>query len=175
MNEQFQEIRAVVVFFEKITEVEQSSQPLLPELLMGLKRRGYGEGYIMPVGGHYEDSDMNNPIFVSRREGKEESGLLGSNNMVIGKIIVTILEKRERLFIDVIIFTNWSGELKELSSDDEFYWLKFIPYNQICWPELLPREKDWMDKIFIDHQPSLVEITCGKNREDIIKYKISLL
>jgi hypothetical protein len=171
-DQSYEEIRAVVAFFEKITAVEQSSQPLLPELLMGLKRRGYGEGYLMPLGGHYEEIDQDNPVLTAKREGKEESGLLGANSMVAAKIIITIINERKKLLIDVVLFTNWAGTIKELNDDDEFYWLKFIPYNEIRWPELLPREKDWMDQVFVHHQPSLVKITCGKNRNEVINFEI---
>lgn len=170
----YEEVRAVIVFFEKIIPTD-SEQPNLPTLLLGLKARGYGENFIMPPGGHYEEIDNNNPVNVARREGQEETGLIGSSNMVVAKLIVTILKKKLRLLIDVVVFTNWTGELKEQGLDDEFCWLKFIPFSEITWESHLIKEKEWMTEVFVHCKPSLVEILCGENRNEVLGFKISLL
>lgn len=162
----FEEIHAVAGFFEK------TSEPM--SILLGLKRRGYGAGCLMPTGGHYEEVDRKNPVSAAQREGGEESGLHGRSNMVVAKIVVTIVGKNKKLFIDVVVFTDWSGKIKDLGPDDEFEpgTLKFYKYTEIPWDLMLPGEKEWMDKVFLKHEPCLVEILCGIGRHDVINTRL---
>ena len=117
----FETIKAVVAIFERL---ESNG----PHLLFGPKLTGFGQGFLMPVGGKYKPSDENNPVTAAHREGYEEAHLEGWSNFVPGRITITIRDKRQILPIDIVIYTSWSGRLVW---NDEFEWLKFMSLSEI--------------------------------------------
>lgn len=170
MNEELSEIWAVVCFFEKFDGSELC-------LLYGPKLTGFGAGFMMPVGGKYKPEEFTNiakrdTIKTGRRESKEESNLDGLSNMVVAQLVITILEKKQRLFVDIIVFTSWSGEIQW---NGEFKWLKFLPLSEVFKSKLLPREEEWMKRVLVDGEPTLVEMVCGKDREDVLELRMSPL
>src|SRR3990167_8301549 len=165
MHEPFEHVRAVFSLFEDIKEGNEM------RILAGRKLRGYGKGKIMLPGGHYEAVDENDAICAARREGLQETGLLGHCDMMVAKIQVDITEERKRLLIDAVAFTNWSGKLE---NNDEFGWLEFFPLSQMPWGEMLQGEEAWMRNVMIEHKLTVTKILCGKNREDFLSQEIQL-
>lgn len=159
----FETIKAVVAIFEQL-------KPDGPHLLYGPKLTGFGQGFLMPVGGKYKPSDGNNPVTAAHREGYEEASFEGWSNIVAGQVTVTIRDERLIIPIDIVIFTSWSGQLKW---NDEFEWLKFIPLSEILSSKILPCDGDWLRKIMVDHEPTAANILCGKNREDVLDFEMN--
>ena len=86
--------------------------------------------------------------------------------MMVANLEIAILGKRQLLSIDVVIFTNWTGELR---SNAEFSQLQFYPFHRIPWKRVLPGDEKWMRKIFQnpDPQPLKVRMRCGSDRLDL--------
>ena len=157
-------IHFVAVFF--VDEADNFS------VLLGLKTRGYGKGKIMPPGGHLSSEDGGDAIRAARREGREETGLTGNDGRVIAKLQVFIGKDHTTINVEIVVFESWTGKVKP---SDEFEWLRFIPFSEIPWDQMLPGEKEWMTEVLHKKQQAIVRIECGNSRENLIASPIITL
>ncbi len=142
-----------------------------PSMLLGLRTSGVVGDLVMPVGGHLEENDLG-IITGCKREIKEEAALVPLNGMRVAQLRVKIIASRTKFIVDMILFTEWTGHLKNKSG--EFHWLKFLKFSAFPWDKM-PGEKQWYTDVLLKHKRRLVHITCGKNRGDVLSVRISNL
>ena len=140
-----------------------------PSLLLGLRLDGVVADLVVSPGGHIEENDMG-PITACSREVKEETGLEPHNGRRVAELHVRIQKPRLKIRVHIILFTKWSGRLKNRTS--EFGWLKFIKFSEIPWNKIAPGDKGWMEDVLTKRKRRLVHISCGKNRKDVLSVRV---
>lgn len=165
MSEVFKRNRRVACFFQKLEHNFSTKEPVF---LMGIDKSNFHHtaGYLAPPNGPFLADDHDNPVAAARRVGREQTGLLGISNMVVGRVEATIANKKEVIETDFVLFTASMGEFKE---NQKFWWqIGFIPFSECNWGKALPKDRQIMEEILIRSRPSLIKIACGRNRSDVI-------
>lgn len=136
--------------------------------LYGPKQKGFGRGFMMPPGGKYEIEDHGNAILTAQRECLQETGLHVFGGEIVGKMVVTINDKNQRLHIKIVKFSRWVGE--KVTPNNEFKWLDFLPLPALLNENLLPCDADWLQRVLIEKKPTEVHMICGENRANVLHY-----
>ncbi len=126
------------------------------ELLLGLKKRGFGMGKWNGFGGKLEPGET--IIEAASREVYEECNLASKNLVEFGLINFSWLSKQQDLEVHVFKCTEFSGEVEE-SEEMKPAWFSLdkIPYNKMWddanyWlPLFLANKKFEADFIFDDN------------------------
>lgn len=114
------------------------------ELLLAMKKRGFGEGRWNGVGGKF-DSEKDNDIYETAiREMEEEIGVIAQK---IKKTAILSFyfpyQKNWNQDVHVFFVKNWQGDPKE-SKEMKPKWFKVneIPFNKM-WPD----DKFWLPRV----------------------------
>ena len=154
----WERIEVVVILFIK------KRSGFKTEVAIGLKTNGTVEGYVVPMGGHIEKTDLGY-VTAGHREGFEEGNLRALSSYKVAELRVTVKEKRRKIIVHVTKCTQWTGRLRK--KGPEFKWLRFVPLSQIPWKEVPEGEEKWMKRVLLKNKRCLVTIRCGKNRKDV--------
>jgi 8-oxo-dGTP diphosphatase len=115
----------------------------VPEVLLGRKKTGFGQGKVVALGGHVEAGET--PAEAAAREVKEESGIRVLPSALTAAADLTFLfPARQEWDMTVAIFTAavWSGQAAE--SDEivpQWFQVAALPYD-LMWDDAalwLPR------------------------------------
>ena len=113
------------------------------KVLLGMKKRGFGEGRYNGVGGKVESGETIEQAII--RETKEE---IGVNLIKFEKMADIIFDeffkgKPEVVHVNVFVATKWVG--KPIESDEmnpKWFKTNDLPYNQM-WPD----DSFWVPKV----------------------------
>lgn len=113
------------------------------EILLAMKKRGYGVGNYNGVGGKLESNESPEDAMI--RETQEEIFVTPLQYEKVGTIefIEFYKEKKEKILLHLFVVTNWIGDPKE--SDEmkpKWFSITGIPYDQ-----MLPDCKFWLPLI----------------------------
>ena len=133
-------------------------------LLLGPKTNGIVAGHMVPTGGHIEDTDLD-AAETCERETKAEAGLRISGGVRVAELRVRIQNKKKKVIVQIFLYNGCSGRLKP--DKLEFKWLKFYPFSEIPWKELVPGDEPWIRKVLLEGKRRLVTINCGRDRNDV--------
>jgi len=103
------------------------------KLLLGMKKRGFGEGWYNGFGGKLEEGEsLEEAAF---REMKEESGVIARNLNKVGILKFDFIDEREHLEVHVFHVTDYEGEPVESEEmKPEWFHVDEIPFNKM-WPD----------------------------------------
>jgi len=109
-------------------------------ILLALKKRGFGEGKYNGVGGKLEKGETPEEAMI--RECEEEIGAIPTSYEKVGYISFDEFYKgqKEKVAFHLYIATEWKGELVE-SDEMKPVWFSIdeIPYDQ-----MFPDDKYWL-------------------------------
>lgn len=114
------------------------------QVLLGLKKRGFGQGKIVELGGKMETGEA--PDETARRELHEECGLQALDTQAAGEVVFEFSAKPEwNLHVFIFLTRRWQGSLRQ--SDEvtpRWYDISALPYPRM-WadaPHWLPQVLD---------------------------------
>lgn len=116
------------------------------EVLLAMKKRGFGEGKWNGVGGKPNPGETIEETAV--REAKEEIGITPKNIKRVAVISfhfpLVPEEKGWGQKVSVFTTTEWTGEPRETEEmKPQWFKIKDIPYKEMWWDDEI-----WMPKIF---------------------------
>lgn len=119
------------------------------KILLGWKKRGFGEGKLNGIGGKVDPGETIEQAAV--REMREESGVTATKYEKTGTIIfdeLTYNNERQQMTMHCYVATKWEGELRETDEIlPEWFDISEIPYEKMWaddefWlPQMLDGEK----------------------------------
>jgi 8-oxo-dGTP pyrophosphatase MutT (NUDIX family) len=117
------------------------------EVLLGLKKRGFGKGYLLGIGGKVEDGESIEQ--AAKREVSEEI-LVEVSNLVHKGIInfyfPHIIDESWNQQVHVFIATDWQGSPQETEEiKPEWHTKSLLPYAKM-WDDA----KYWLSQIFLN-------------------------
>jgi 8-oxo-dGTP diphosphatase len=115
-----------------------------PEVLLGHKKTGFGQGKIVAPGGHVEPGES--PAEAASREVKEESGLcVGPSALTEAARITFLFPLRPAWDMEVAVFTgtSWSGEPAE-SDEIRPQW---FPVANLPLDRMWDDAKSWLPRV----------------------------
>ena len=113
------------------------------EILLAMKKRGFGEGKYNGVGGKIEGTET--PEAAMLRETKEEIGVTPIQYEKVGVVSFDEFYKDEKvnLIFHLYMVTEWEGTPVESEEmQPKWFSIDSIPYNQ-----MLPDDKYWLPLI----------------------------
>ncbi len=132
-------------------------------VLLGLKKRGFGVGRWNGFGGKVEAGETIEQ--AAKRELLEESGIIGQEFIPYGRIEFEFEDTHELLEVHIFRCENFSGEPQETEEMvPRWYKQTEIPYDQM-WPDDIYWMPMFFDKrkfkgnfVFKDHSTILREV-----------------
>lgn len=113
------------------------------EVLLGLKRRGFGTGRVVGIGGHVEPGESD--LAAAVRETQEETGLdvIPGELYAAGRVVFRFPEAPDSdMTVALYLATSWTGELAASDELDP-------QWHPVA---LLPTEQMWDDsRIWLPH------------------------
>jgi len=114
------------------------------ELLLAMKKQGFGEGRWNGVGGKFDSKNDKNIIATAKRELKEEIGVIAQE---IKKVAILSFyfpyQKDWNQNVHVFFVANWQGEPKE-TEEVRPKWFKI---NEIPLDKMWPDDKFWLPRV----------------------------
>ncbi len=110
------------------------------EILLGMKKRGFGEGRYNGIGGKIKSGETPEEAMV--RESQEEIAVKPVEYIKMGKVEFLELYKgkKENVVFHLYIATKWEGEPKE--SDEMIP--KWFSISEIPYQQMFPDDKYWL-------------------------------
>jgi len=116
------------------------------KILLGLKKRGFGQGRWNGFGGKVEQGE--NITDALEREVLEESSLTVKKAREMGVINFYFEDKNLQPEVHIFLITDWEGEPKETEEMcPEWFDIKAIPYKRM-WPA----DKKWLEFFLAGHK-----------------------
>lgn len=110
------------------------------EVLLAMKKRGFGEGNFNGVGGKLKDGESPEQAMI--RETEEEIGIIPTNYEKVG--ILDFIEfykgEKENVVVHLYTSTEWKGEIRE-SEEMKPQWFKI---NDVPYDKMFPDDKYWL-------------------------------
>lgn len=113
------------------------------EILLAMKKRGFGAGKFNGVGGKIKDGE--NEVTAMLRETKEEIGIVPTKFEKVGKIDFIEFDKDEKENLIMHLFTaiEWKGEPSESEEmKPKWFNIKEVPYDK-----MFADDKYWLPMI----------------------------
>jgi 8-oxo-dGTP pyrophosphatase MutT (NUDIX family) len=141
------------------------------EILLAMKKRGFGVGKWNGVGGKIDyDKGDKNIVDAAIRETKEEIGVLALNPDKVGVLRFKFPHKPEwDQDVHVFLVKNWQGEPEE----SEEMMPKWFALNEIPYEQMWDDDKLWLPHI-LDGKKIEADFIF-KEGEIIDKHKITLI
>ncbi|MCI0709684.1 MAG: 8-oxo-dGTP diphosphatase [Chloroflexi bacterium] len=138
-------------------------------ILLGYKKRGFGEGKITAFGGKLEASET---LFDgARRELEEETGLLALDIQPAGEITFTFPARPEwNLTVFVFVAYQWQGHLRE--SDEVAP--KWYSHDKIPYDEMWDDARYWLPEVLAGRTIK-ARFTFANDNEIVVDYSVSAL
>ena len=115
------------------------------EILLAMKKRGFGKGKWNGIGGKVEDGESIEEALI--RECQEEISVTPIDSKKVANLLFDEIHEHERKMMHVNVFTSrqWHGEPTE-SEEMKPRWFKQsqIPYDK-CWSD----DKYWLPQILL--------------------------
>ena len=117
------------------------------EVLLAMKKRGFGVGKWNGVGGKPDPGE--DIVHTAIRESEEEIKVTPINPKKVAEISFYFpLVPKEKDFdqkVSVFIATEWTGEPEETEEmKPQWFKIKDVPYDEMWWDD-----KIWMPKVFV--------------------------
>jgi len=128
---------------KKITSNCLIYQP--PRMLLGMKKRGFGEGRWNGFGGKVEEGETLEQSAI--REVQEECGITVKRMELVGVLDFEYLGKDKEVEVNIFKIAEFSGEPKESEEmKPEWFAINNLPFGQM-WPD----DEYWMP-LFLEGQ-----------------------
>ncbi len=99
-------------------------------ILLGMKKRGFGEGRWNGFGGKVEPGETIE--VAAKREAQEEAGVLVTNLQPVGVLLFTFQGQAQKLEVHVFTTTTWQGEAIETEEmRPQWFAYEKIPYQEM--------------------------------------------
>lgn len=137
------------------------------EVLLAMKKRGFGAGRWNGVGGKLEAGETVETAAI--RECQEEINVTPSKLVKVAEIVFDEehLGKRELLHVHVFTSESWKGEPKETEEMSPRWFAK----NKIPYAEMWPDDPYWLPQI-LDGKKVKAEFTLGKD-DVLVNYSVT--
>ncbi len=110
-----------------------------PKVLLAMKKRRFGKGRYNGFGGGLKEGEA--IIDCAIRETKEESGIIVSDLIYVGKILFKFLDSDEQDHeVHFYKATNYEGEPVETEEMNP----KWFHHEELPYEEMWPDDKYWM-------------------------------
>ena len=133
------------------------------EVLMGLKKTGFGVGRIVTLGGHVEPGET--PAQAAVREVFEESGVtVAEADLERAGTVEFIFPTRPEWDMSTVVYRarTWTGEPAP-SSEIVPVW---YPLNEIPYPQMWPDSAHWMPEVLAGRYFDVV-VTLADDNESV--------
>lgn len=114
----------------------------LEEILLGMKKRGFGQGRWNGFGGKVRDNETKEAACI--RELGEEAGIEVSDLLYRGKVLFEFNETKKQLLVHIFSASKYVGDPKESEEMlPKKFKIKDIPYDEMWdsdkyfWPLIL--------------------------------------
>lgn len=141
------------------------------KVLLGFKKRGFGEGRWNGVGGKLEKGETSKKAAI--RETKEEIGIEIKSLELVAKLRFIFPEKSEKQVynqdVDVFIVTEWEGGIIE-TEEIKPEWFKI---NNLLFEDMWEDDRYWLERVLKGER-----LECEfyfDDNERIVKNKINVL
>jgi 8-oxo-dGTP diphosphatase / 2-hydroxy-dATP diphosphatase len=144
------------------------------KLLLGMKKRGFGEGRWNGFGGKVDDNETINESAM--RELKEEVGIIAQELEKVGILTFEFENDEKLLEVHVFLVKNFSGDIIETDEmRPEWFDIDNIPFDKmwssdIYWLPLLLENKKFKGKFLFD-KPSNTEYSSKILEKEIFEVK----
>ena len=138
------------------------------QILLGRKKRGFGEGKLNGLGGKVRDGET--PLRTILREVEEESGLCISPDRLrpMGTIDFFFPSRREfDHHVHVFVADAWEGELRE-SEEMAPLW---VPIDRIPHQEMWADDAHWLPLVLAGQRIE-AEFTFAEDNETIVGFAV---
>jgi len=140
----------------------------LDRILLGRKKRGFGEGKLNGFGGKVLEGET--PLRTIRREVEEECGLKISADSLRPMGTIDFFFPFERSFdhhVHVFVATAWDGELRESEEmAPVWYAIRDIPIEEM-WAD----DAYWLPLVLAGRRIE-AEFTFGEDNETVVDFSI---
>lgn len=138
------------------------------EILLAMKKRGYGEGKWNGVGGKLDPGET--PLQTAIRECQEEINVTPVNPRLSGRL--NFFEHENPDFqhsCHIFVAENWQGDPQETEEmRPRWFHIDAIPYN-IMWPD----DTIWLPHLLQD-RPFSGEITVDVSTNTLVKHFLTV-
>jgi 8-oxo-dGTP diphosphatase / 2-hydroxy-dATP diphosphatase len=144
------------------------------KLLLGMKKRGFGEGRWNGFGGKVDDNETINKSAI--RELKEEVGIIAQELEKVGILAFEFENDEKLLEVHVFLVKNFSGDIIETDEmRPGWFDIDNIPFDKmwsddIFWLPLLLENKKFKGKFLFD-KPSNTEYSSKILEKEIFEVK----
>ncbi len=141
----------------------------IEEIYLGIKKRGFGKGKHVAVGGGVELGEL--PIQTAIREIHEETGLVVTQENLekVGRIKFDFPAKPEwERMVHVYFVRNWQGDPQE-SDEIEPHW---FTVNNIPYKKMWEDGQHWLPKL-LDGEKIEAHFTFNDDNESLKDFKIN--
>lgn len=132
-----------------------------PQILLGMKKKGFGAGRWNGFGGKVEDGEEVHE--AAKRELKEEAGIDVGNIRRVGVLDFSWVGRPDILEVHIFRGDSFKGEPKESEEmGPRWFHVDEIPYNQM-WPDdkhwlpLFLSGKSFRGKFIFDNSDNILE------------------
>jgi predicted adenylyl cyclase CyaB len=139
------------------------------QILLGLKKRGFGEGKLNGIGGKVEKDESVEAAMI--RETKEEIGVTPTYFSKVGDLefIEWFKDKKERVRTEVYLCEEWEGEPAE---SDEIT-PRWVSCDELPFKEMWPDDQFWLPQIIAGERVK-ANFEYDKD-ENLLKHNVTLV
>ena len=112
------------------------------EVLLGIKKTGFGTGRWNSLGGRLEEGES--PLEGALRELREECGLVAQEGKQVALLEVDYEHLGRKIRIHVFEVTEFTGDLVATEEMD----VKWIPVEQVPYERMWPNDIYWLPLVF---------------------------